>query len=512
MKTSFKISDFRFLISDLGNTFHVTLVIILFILISPNPLYGQIYSEKDVEICNSKFSLAFDKNLSSKPMGDVIAEIGRSFIGTDYEAQTLEKDGEEQLVINLTGFDCTTLLENELVFARLIKKGKTTFEDYQKELTYIRYRDGIIKEYPSRLHYFSDWIYNNQQKGIVKDITRELGGEPIKFDVNFMSTHPDAYKHLRENAAFIPIIEKQEKEISNRTYFYIPEERIASLEDKIRNGDLIAFTTGVKGLDIGHTGIAVKEKDGRIHLLHAPNVGYKVYLTEDPLAEYVKKTKRHTGIIVLRATEPKSQIMKKDFRLEEGDLIFQDLDCGPLCDAIEKVTDGFNGADFSHIGLVVKDSTNQYVILEAMGDKVQTTPLDKFLNRSFDANGNPKAIVGRVKPEYKNIVSEFVEDAKTYLGKPYDDVYVMDNDSFYCSELIYLAALKANNGIPFFYLDSMTFKDPDTGDFNPAWVEYYKNLNVKIPEGEAGINPGGISLSDKIEIIHVYGYPDGWMK
>ena len=470
---------------------------------------AQIYSEKDVEVCNSKFFLAVDKNLSDKPIGDVIAEIGKSFIGTDYEAQALEKDGEEQLVINLTGLDCTTFLENALVFARLAKKGKTTFEDYQAELTYIRYRDGSIDQYPSRLHYFSEWVYDNEKKGIVNDITPKIGGEPVKFDLNFMSTHPESYKHLKENPEFIPIIKDQEKEISTRTYFYIPEEKISYMENKIHNGDLIAFTTSVNGLDIGHTGIAVKESDGRIHLLHSPNVGYKVQITENPLAEYVKKIKRHTGIIVLKASEP-DVLNKENFKLEEGDMIFQDLDCGPLCDAIEKVTGGFNGANFSHIGLLVKDSLNQIVILEAIGDKVKTTAVDKFLSRSSDADGNPKVIVGRIKPKYKNIISKFIEDAKSYLGKPYDDVYVMDNDSYYCSELIYLAALKANNGIPFFYLNPMTFKDSDTRDFNPAWVEYYKNLNVKIPEGEPGINPGGISLSNKIDIVHIYGYPDGW--
>ncbi len=483
------------------------LLIILFVPISN----AQIYSEKDVEVCNSKFSLAVDKNLSDKPIGDVIAEIGKSFIGTNYETSGIEKEGKEQLVIDLTGLDCTTFLENTLVFARLVKEGKNTFNDYLAELTFLRYRNGVIDKYPSRLHYFSDWIYNNEKKGIVKDITKEIGGEPIKFDVNFMSTHPESYMHLKENPEFISTIKDQENEISTRTYYYIPEDKISSVEDKIHNGDLLAFTTSVKGLNIGHTGIAIREKDGRIHLLHAPNVGYKVQISEKPLAEYVKSIKRHTGIIVLRAGEP-DILNKKDFQLKEGDLIFQDLDCGPLCDAIEKVTGGFNGANFSHIGLVVKDSTNQFVILEAIGDKVHITPLGKFLNRSFDADGNPKAIVGRIKPEYKNIISKFIEDAKTYLGKPYDDVYVMDNDSFYCSELIYLAALKANNGTPFFYLYPMTFKDPDTGDFNPAWVEYYKNLNVKIPEGEPGINPGGISLSDKIDIVHIYGYPSGWMK
>jgi hypothetical protein len=271
------------------------------------PAYGQIYSEKDVEICNSKFSFAVenpDLAGTEKPIGDIIAEIGQSFLGTDYEAYGIEKDGDEQLVINLTGLDCTTFLENALIFSRLIKKGKTSFEDYQDELTYVRYRDGKIKQYPSRLHYFSDWIFNNQQKGIIKDITEDIGGVPISFGPNFMSTHPDAYKHLKENPAFIPLIEDQEKEISSRTYYYIPKEKIFTIEGKIHNGDLIAFTTNVKGLDIGHVGIAVKEEDGRIHLLHAPQVGSKVQITETPLSEYVMSIKKHSGIMVLRSVEP----------------------------------------------------------------------------------------------------------------------------------------------------------------------------------------------------------------
>ena len=166
-------------------------------------LKAQVFSEKDVEICNSKFDLAVDKDLAEKPIGDVIAEIGKSFIGTDYLAHGLEKDGDEQLVINLTGLDCTTFLENSLVLARCIKKGKTTFKDYEKELQFVRYRDGKIDKYPSRLHYFSDWIYDNVKKGVVKDVTEETGGEKIKFKINFMSTHPDSYKQLEENSDFL---------------------------------------------------------------------------------------------------------------------------------------------------------------------------------------------------------------------------------------------------------------------------------------------------------------------
>jgi hypothetical protein len=267
-------------------------------------VYAQIYSEKDVEICNSKFSFAVEKNLAGKPIGDIIAEIGKSFTGTEYVAHSLEIDGEEQLVINLSGLDCTTFLESAIVLSRLVKMNKTSFEDFQNELIKVRYREGVINQYPSRLHYFSDWIYDNEKKGIVKDVTKDMGGKPTNFKVNFMSTHPESYKHLIETPEFVPVIQKQEKEISVRSYFYIPQEKIFSVENKIQNGDLVAFTTNIKGLDISHTGIALKGENGRVHLLHAPNVGHKVQITEEPLSEYVKKIKKHTGIIILRPIEP----------------------------------------------------------------------------------------------------------------------------------------------------------------------------------------------------------------
>ncbi|MFZ0454075.1 MAG: N-acetylmuramoyl-L-alanine amidase-like domain-containing protein [Ignavibacteriaceae bacterium] len=277
---------------------------IFIIILIPFFLKAQVYSDKDIAICKDKFELAVNKNLEGKPIGDVIAEIGKSFIGTDYAANTLEKGDKEELVINLTGLDCTTFLENALTFARCIKENKTSFTDYQNELQRIRYRDGIINGYPSRLHYFSDWIYDNIKKGIISDVTKETGGEKITFKVNFMSGHPDSYKRLKDNPELIPIIKKQEKEISSREYYYIPKDKAASIENKIHDGDLIAITSNVKGLDINHVGIAVRLKDHRIHLLNAPNVGYKVQASKINLSDYLNKIKKDTGIIILRALNP----------------------------------------------------------------------------------------------------------------------------------------------------------------------------------------------------------------
>lgn len=282
----------------------ISLIVFLSLFIFSSKINSQVFSEKDVEVCNSKFQLAVDKSLSQKPINEVVVEIGKSFLETEYVAHTLEKEGDEQLVINLTGLDCTTFLEYAVTLSRCIKKNKTSFEDYQNELTFVRYRDGKIDKYPSRLHYFSDWIYNNQQKGIVKDVTKEIGGKPIKFKLNFMSENPKYYKQLQENPEFIPIIRKQEEEVNSRQYYFIPEKEIEKFEDKIQTGDLIALTTPEKGLDIGHVGIAIKMENGRIHFLHAPLVGSKVQITESPLSDYVIKNKKRNGIIVLRVQEP----------------------------------------------------------------------------------------------------------------------------------------------------------------------------------------------------------------
>jgi len=276
---------------------------VLSVILSFSYSYSQVFSEQDVEVCNSKFQLAVSKNLAEKPIGDILVEIGKSFIGTDYLAHGLEKDGDEQLVINLAGLDCTTFLENALVLARCVKTGKTSFENYMNELQLIRYRDGVIDEYPSRLHYFSDWIFDNAKKGIIKDVTKDVGGEKIKFKINYMSTHPESYKQLKDNPDFIPIIKEQEKEISCRKYYFIPKDELAAKEDSIQNGDFIAITTTVEGLDIGHVGIAVEMDDGRIHLMHAPTVNTQVHITDQPLSDYLMKYKRHSGVIVLRANE-----------------------------------------------------------------------------------------------------------------------------------------------------------------------------------------------------------------
>ena len=208
-----------------------------------------------------------------------------------------------------------------------------------------------------------------------------------------------------------------------------------------------------------------------------------------------------------------------EFQLELGDILFQDLDSSPLCDAIELVTPGFKDGNFSHIGIVVEigdpycmnpeyEPTEHIRILEALPGGVITTRIDTFLMRSSDVNNNPKVIVGRLKNEYKNTIPKAMDFAKKQIGVDYDKIFILNNDKYYCSELIYEAFVKDS----IFQLKPMTFLHPERNDTLQTWIDYYSKLGKEVPQDKLGINPGEMSLSDKIDIVHQYGIPDGMKK
>lgn len=202
-------------------------------------------------------------------------------------------------------------------------------------------------------------------------------------------------------------------------------------------------------------------------------------------------------LIILSSINSQAQI-PVGIKLQTGDMIFQDLDCGPLCDAIEQVTKSYEGKHFSHIGLVSVQH-NGIFIIEAIGKEVQLTPLKKFTNRTT----NPM-LVGRVKKQYTRIAAKAVKYALAEKGVPYDDAFLYNNKKYYCSELLYDAFKKANGGKDFFVLEPMTFKQPGSNQFFPVWIAYYEKLGIPIPEAQPGINPGGISTSSKLNILKPY--------
>lgn len=230
--------------------------------------------------------------------GQTMVAVGKTFLGTPYVAKTLEIGNTESLVINLQGLDCTTYVENVLAFSLMLAHGDTNFEDFTHTLEKIRYKDGKLEGYASRLHYFSEWIANNVSKGILRDITSEIGGQEITKDINFMSTHRELYPFLTDPANFDKIRES-EQYLNSQPICILPQEQVEASESLIRSGDIIALTTAIDGLDVTHTGFATREDDGRIHLLHASSSG-QVEVSALPLSDYLKKVKNNTGILVAR--------------------------------------------------------------------------------------------------------------------------------------------------------------------------------------------------------------------
>ncbi|SNS24966.1 Protein of unknown function [Belliella buryatensis] len=273
--------------------------LLFFLLLFPNLLIAQtictLESRQKLDGYLEKASL-LEKEKHSPIELNII--IGSWMLGTPYVEKTLEIPGDEKLVINLVGLDCTTYLETVIGLSSIVKKGQITFESYEKELEKIRYRNGILGEYPSRLHYFSDWLYENEQKGIIKDITAEIGGQTYTNQPSFMSENPQYYPQL-SSPIFVNDIKSIETQIANRTYHYIPKSDIKKHESNIKSGDLIAITSSLNNLDIVHVGFAI-EKAGRIHLLHASTRSMQVEITAVPLADYIQNNKSQTGIMVAR--------------------------------------------------------------------------------------------------------------------------------------------------------------------------------------------------------------------
>ncbi len=255
--------------------------------------------------CSPKDKVAVEKkieatkDLKQQDFGNTMVAVGKTFLKTPYVAKTLEIGDTETLVVNLHGLDCTTFVENVLAFAMLLKQQEDTFDAFIKNLEIIRYKDGALNGYASRLHYFSEWIANNAEKGLVKDITGEIGGAAITKDIDFMSTHRDLYPFLADASNFDKI-KASENYLNNQAICVLAQDKIAENEHLIQSGDIIALATSINGLDVTHTGIATREKDGRIHLLHASTGSMEVEVSKLPLADYLKGIKSNTGIMVAR--------------------------------------------------------------------------------------------------------------------------------------------------------------------------------------------------------------------
>lgn len=267
-----------------------SLSVLLFLLSGSLP--AQTLEERDFK--------ARMRNDYGQTMPVVVMQVTHSFLKTPYIAHTLEGAQEEQLVCRFDGVDCTTLVENVLALARTYQAGGN-FSYFKDELTKIRYRNGVVDGYPSRLHYFTDWMYENEKRGALKDVSRELGGIPMSKKIDFMTAHPNLYPSAKSDDAWKQL-RAREDSINSRSYYYIPLADINAVEPKLNDGDIIGIASNINGLDCNHMGI-VNKIGNQAYLLHASSVNKEVELSSVPLHQYVAQNKRNSGIFVARPLE-----------------------------------------------------------------------------------------------------------------------------------------------------------------------------------------------------------------
>jgi Protein of unknown function (DUF1460) len=262
---------------------------------------GAVTGEKTLE---RLLAQAREGRWSERAIGDRVGAVGMALRRTPYVDGTLELyDDREVCSVDLTGLDCVTFLESALALARMLKRGGQTPEALVSEVTYTRYRDGRVTDYASRLHYMSDWFFDNQAKRVVRVITGDLpGAAPFTRRVGYMSAHPEAYRQLRANPEMVAKIARVEADINARAMQYLPKEKVAAARELLKTGDIVGITTTIDGLDCSHSGLCYRDAGGMVRLLHASTTKKAVVLDED-LASYLAGVSTHTGIMVARPLE-----------------------------------------------------------------------------------------------------------------------------------------------------------------------------------------------------------------
>ena len=246
---------------------------------------------------------AVDESWQELPMGEIMRETGLFFMDSPYAAGMLDKSVEESLVVDLMQFDCVLYVEAVLALAAGIALEDFSYDGFEDRLEATRYRQGHRDGYCSRLHYFSEWIRDNDYRGIVRAISHDIGGVPLEKTLNFMSSHRSSYPRLLASDSLFSGILDIEASLADMQLYHIPQDNISQVYPMLQDGDILAFSTHIEGLDVTHTGLAFAQPDGQFGLLHAsPDGGVMI---SDDLHDYVAGNRTQIGIMVARPTDPR---------------------------------------------------------------------------------------------------------------------------------------------------------------------------------------------------------------
>ncbi len=284
--------------------FYFLILSVVIIALSASDSLSKVAPDTDTEQrFNRIISLATHQKWHQLPIGEIVVLAGREMLGTPYVASTLESKGDEVCTVNLMALDCVTFFENALCMARVIKRQESSFEELYADVTFTRYRSGILDGYTSRLHYTADWIKDNIAKSTIDDVTMSLGGEKINFNLNFMSSNVKYYPQLVQNPELVNQIKFIEISLNSTDFYIIPNSKVASIESKLLPGDIIAIATSKSGLDYSHVGLIYRDKSGKARFMHASSTKKEVII-DATISRYLSTNSSSIGITVLRPRNP----------------------------------------------------------------------------------------------------------------------------------------------------------------------------------------------------------------
>lgn len=229
--------------------------------------------------------------------GERVVYLASQFLGKPYIAGSLE-GAKEVLKCRLDGFDCYTLVETVTALYLCDQNNTRTYADFLKMMQTLRYRDGTIDGYTSRIHYFFEWAKMAEENGFLQDLSPTLGVDANK-NINFMSTHRQYYPAFKTNNAVLEEVKIMEEDLADYPMYYLPKSSFESYKDQLKHGDLIAFSSNLKGLDVNHEGIIYWKEDD-VYFLHASSEDKKVMISNEKLIDYMNRIKKHSGLMVLR--------------------------------------------------------------------------------------------------------------------------------------------------------------------------------------------------------------------
>ena len=267
--------------------------------------FGTVFKGQDQ--FNRLVAKAKAGNWKALPIGERTAAVGQALVGTRYKHFTLEIDNRiESPSVNFQGMDCWTFFEIALSFARMLNEPESNWTP-ERLLHYIeldRYRSGeCTGEYLSRLHYLEDWLYDNDRRGLVEDLTRELGGRSVPHSAREMSAGWRHYRYLAANRSLLGPLARMEANVSSRPLYEIPKDRVAGIESKLRSGDIIGIISRDRGglRSTAHVGLAFRTSDGVLHFMHASSPSnYGRVVVDSQLSKYLYRYRSDSGILVAR--------------------------------------------------------------------------------------------------------------------------------------------------------------------------------------------------------------------